>query len=76
MGRWKGRGNEYIQFVRVVYCKLPTNSKQLPVFTLEAVPWVQTPVSEVGCDCVTTFEIFTLIQFLLNFKMAAKSCKN
>ena len=26
---WKGRGNQYIQFVRVLYCKLPTNGKQL-----------------------------------------------
>ena len=38
MGSWKGRGNQYIQFVRVVYCKLPTNGKQLPAFPLEAVP--------------------------------------
>ena len=36
-GSWKGRGNQYIQFVRVVYCKLPTNGKQLPAFPLEAV---------------------------------------
>ena len=35
-GSWKGRGNQYIQFVRVLYCKLPTNSKQLPAFPLEA----------------------------------------
>ena len=36
-GSWKGRGNQYIQFVRVLYCKLPTNSKQLPAFPLDAV---------------------------------------
>ena len=45
MGSWKGRGNQYIQFVRVLYCKLPTNGKQLPAFPLEAVlgiePWPQ-----------------------------------
>ena len=35
-GSWKGRGNQYIQFVRVLYCKLPTNGKQLPAFPLEA----------------------------------------
>ena len=29
-GSWKGRGNQYIEFARVVYCKLPTNGKQLP----------------------------------------------
>ena len=33
---WKGRGNQYIQFVRVLYCKLLTNGKQLPAFPLEA----------------------------------------
>ena len=38
MGSWKGRGNQYIQFIRVLYCKLPTNGKQLPAFRLEAVP--------------------------------------
>ena len=37
-GSWKGRGNQYIQFVRVLYCKLLTNGKQLPAFPLEAVP--------------------------------------
>ena len=37
MGSWKGRGNQYIQFVRVLYCKLSTNGKQLPAFRLEAV---------------------------------------
>ena len=37
-GSWKGRGNQYIQFVRVLYCKLPTSGKQLPAFPLEAVP--------------------------------------
>ena len=36
-GSWEGRGNQYIEFVRVLYCKLPTNSKQLPAFALEAV---------------------------------------
>ena len=41
MGSWKGRGNQYIQFVRVLYCKLPTNGKQLPAFPLEAVPGIK-----------------------------------
>ena len=44
-GSWKGRGNQYIQFARVVYCKLPTNGKQLPAFPLKAItgiePWPQ-----------------------------------
>ena len=42
MGSWKGRGNQYIQFARVWYCKLPTNGKQLPAFPLEAVPGIET----------------------------------
>ena len=33
-GSWKGRGNQYIEFARVLYCKLPTNGKQLPAFPL------------------------------------------
>ena len=35
MGSWKGRGNQYIQLVKVLYCKLPANGKQLPAFQLE-----------------------------------------
>ena len=35
-GSWKDRGNQYIEFARVVYCKLPTNGKQLPAFPLKA----------------------------------------
>ena len=40
-GSWKGRGNQYIQLVKVLYCKLPTNSKQLPAFPLEAMPGIE-----------------------------------
>ena len=40
-GSWNGRGNQYIQFVRVLYCKLPTNGKQLPAFPLEDVPGIE-----------------------------------
>ena len=32
MGSWKGGGNQYIQLVKVLYCKLPSNGKQLPAF--------------------------------------------
>ena len=46
MGSWKGRGNQYIQFVRVMYCKLLTNGKQLSAFPLEAVLGTE-PASEV-----------------------------
>ena len=34
-GSWKGKGNQYIQLVKVLYCKLPINSEQLPAFPLE-----------------------------------------
>ena len=37
-GSWKGRGNQYIQLVKVLYCKLLTNGKQLPAFPLEVEP--------------------------------------
>ena len=40
-GSWKGRGNQYIQFVRVLYCKLPTNGKQLPAFPLQAMTGIE-----------------------------------
>ena len=51
MGSWKGRGNQNIQFIRVLYCKLLSNGKQLPAFPLEAVPG--TPASKVGDKSVT-----------------------
>ena len=38
MGSWKGRGNQCIQLVMVLYCKLPTNGKKLPAFPLEVGP--------------------------------------
>ena len=45
MGSWKGRGNQYIQLVKILYCKLPTNGKHVPAFPLEvgsgAEPWSQ-----------------------------------
>ena len=47
-GSWKGRGNQYIQFARVVYCKLPTNGKQLPAFPLKVITGIEPPTSEVG----------------------------
>ena len=53
-GSWKGRGNQYIEFARVLYCKLPTNGKQLPAFPLEAVTGIEPRASEVGGESVTT----------------------
>ena len=40
-GSWKGRGNQYIEFARVLYCKLPTNGKQLPAFPLQAMTGIE-----------------------------------
>ena len=31
-GTFMGRGNQYTQLVKVLYCKLPTIGKQLPIF--------------------------------------------
>ena len=49
-----GRAEETIEFARVVYCKLPTNGKQLPAFPLKAVMGIEPPTSEVGGESVTT----------------------
>ena len=52
---WKGRGNQYIQFIKVLYYKLPTNDKQLPAFLLEAMlgiePWPQRQEARVSPLC-------------------------
>ena len=37
-GSFVGRENQYIQLVKVLYCKLPTNGKQLPAFPHEVGP--------------------------------------
>ena len=50
----KGRGNRYTQLVKVLYCKLPANGKQLPAFpfgrAMNRVP------SEVGGESVSTLQ--------------------
>ena len=63
-GSWKGRGNQYIEFARVVYCKLPTNGKQLPAFPLKAVTGIEPPTSEVGGESVTTLPPWPLLEFI------------
>ena len=40
--------------VKVLYCKISTNSKQLPVISQEVKARIQTLISEVGGECVTT----------------------
>ena len=46
-----GRGNQYIQLVKVLYCKLPTIGKQLATTN---VPGFEPPTTEVGGKCITT----------------------
>ena len=66
-GSWKGRGNQYIEFARVVYCKLPTNGKQLPAFPLKAVTGIEPPTSEVGGESVTTLPPWPPSQLLESY---------
>ena len=40
-GSWMGRGNQYIEFARVLYFKLPTNGKQLPAFPHKALTGIE-----------------------------------
>ena len=65
-GSWKGRGNQYIQFVRVLYCKLPTNSKQLPAFPLEAVPGNEPVVLRTQIKLIDILE-YILLQYIRHF---------
>ena len=74
-GSWKGRGNQYIEFARVVYCKLPTNGKQLPAFPLKAIMGIEPrpqrwearvlPLCHRGAPVNTNFKL----QFLCHFYM-------
>ena len=66
-GSWKGRGKQYIQFVRVLYCKLPTNCKQLPAFTLEAMPRIE-PQPQRWEESVTTLPLWPLTLNIQKFE--------
>ena len=50
-GSFVGRGNQYIQLVKVLYCKLLTIGKQLPTFAHKV---FEPPNSEVAGKCVNT----------------------
>ena len=52
MSSFVGRGNQDIQLVKVLYCKLPTIGKQLPTFP-QKVRLNEPPTSEVEGECVT-----------------------
>ena len=68
-GSWKGRGNQYIQFIRVLYCKLPTNGKQLPAFPLEAV-WESNPGLRGGRqECYHSVTVAPVMLFELLYYM-------
>ena len=72
-GSWRGRGNQYIEFARVVYCKLPTNGKQLPAFPLKAVTGIEPPTSEVGGESVTTLPPWPPISvFIANLRVQVR----
>ena len=51
--------NQYIQLVKVLYCKLPTIGKQLPIF-LHKVRGFELPTSEVGGECTTIAPLWPL----------------
>ena len=70
MGSFIGRGNRYIQLVKVRYCKLPTNSKQLPAFPLEVGPifelqsqrWETRVLPLCHCDPqISDFSLFAVV---------------
>ena len=67
MGSWKGRRNQYIQFVRVLYCKLPTNGKQLPAFPLEAVPGIEPRPQRWLYTCISHTYVCTSYYVILVF---------
>ena len=50
-GSFMGRGNQYIELVKVLNCKLPTKGKQVPPFPLEVGLPTKTPILEVGGEC-------------------------
>ena len=47
MGNFVGRGNQYTQLVKVLYCKLPTISKKLHTIFPTEVSEFEPPASEV-----------------------------
>ena len=67
-----------MQFVRVLYCKLPTNGKQLPAFPFEAVPGIEPRPQRWEAIynttvCLYFFSVDAAIQGLLRPKIEAHS---
>ena len=70
-GSWKGRGNQYIEFVRVLYCKLPTNGKQLPAFPLEPVLGSNPGLRGGRRECIRSHTPFHIQLFIHSIKGGA-----
>ena len=63
---WKGRGNQYIQLVKVLYCKLLTNGKLLPAFPLQAVPGTEPRPQRWEARVLRCSELFLNNTLMLN----------
>ena len=72
-GSWKGRGNQYIQFVRVLYCKLLTSGKQLPAFPLEE----SNPGLRGGRrECYHSATVAPVMRYKLDANVKASTCRS
>ena len=69
MGSWKGRRNQYMQLVKVLYSKLSTNCKQLPTFPLEVRSGTELRFTEVGGESVTTLPQWPLVVIIHHTEM-------
>ena len=61
-GSWKGRENQYIQLVKVLYCKLQQQATSS--FPTWGRARIQTLISEVGGECVITAPPWSLYRSL------------
>ena len=52
-GGFVGRGNQYMQLVKVLYCKLPAVDKKATSFPRSGLEF-EPPTLEMGGECVTT----------------------
>ena len=66
------RGNQYIELVKVLYCKLPTISKQTTNFPTGG-PEFEPRTSEVGDECVIGYVL--KLQSLHGWIIASKEMK-
>ena len=66
-GSFMCRGNQQIKLVKVLYCKLPTNGKQLPAFPLEIGQGfeLRSQKLEVSVTTLTLWPLFMAVAILL-----------